>query len=78
MALKNLSHFTQFNAPQFLSRKELRFISASRWVEKGDTDSEIEKGVKVSLLVYQDNSEYPNEKNNLGEQLLVKVPFSYI
>lgn len=78
MALKNLSHFTQFNAPQFLSRKELRFISASRWVEKGDTDSEIEKGVKVSLLVYQDNSEYPNEKNNLGEQLLVKVPFASI
>ena len=68
MALKNLSHFTAFNASQFLSRKELRFISATRWVEKNDTGSEVEKGVKVSLLIYKDNSEYPNDKTNLGEQ----------
>lgn len=78
MSLKNLSHFTAFNAPQFLSQKELRFISAVRWVERGDTGSEIEKGVKISLLIFQDNSEYPNDKNNLGEQLLVKVPFATI
>ena len=76
MALKNLSHFTAFNAPQFLSRKELRFISATRWVEKTDTGSELEKGVKVSLLIYKDNSEYPNEKTNLGEQIKVKVPLA--
>lgn len=78
MALKNLSHFTAFNAPQFLSRKELRFISATRWVEKTDTGSEVEKGVKVSLLIYKDNSDYPNEKTNLGEQIMVKVPFASI
>ena len=66
MALKNLSHFTAFNAPQFLSRKELRFISATRWIEKTDTSSEVEKGIKVSLLIYKDNSDYPNEKTNLG------------
>lgn len=76
MALKNLSHFTAFNAPQFLSRKELRFISATRWIEKTDTSSEVEKGVKVSLLIYKDNSDYPNEKTNLGEQIMVKVPFA--
>ena len=76
MALKNLSHFTAFNAPQFLSRKELRFISATRWVEKTDTGSELEKGIKVSLLIYKDNSEYPNSKTNLGEQITVKVPFA--
>lgn len=76
MALKNLSHFTAFNAPQFLSRKELRFISATRWVEKTDTGSELEKGVKVSLLIYKDNSEYPNDRTNLGEQITVKVPFA--
>ncbi len=76
MALKNLSHFTAFNAPQFLSRKELRFISATRWVEKTDTGSELEKGVKVSLLIYKDNSEYPNDKTNLGEQITVKVPLA--
>lgn len=78
MALKNLSHFTTFNAPLFLSRKELRFISAIRWIEKTDTGSEVEKGVKVSLLVYKDNSDYPNEKTNLGEQIMVKVPFASI
>lgn len=76
MALKNLSHFTAFNASQFLSRKELRFISATRWVEKNDTGSEVEKGVKVSLLIYKDNSEYPNDKTNLGEQITVKVPLA--
>lgn len=76
MALKNLSHFTAFNAPQFLSRKELRFISATRWVEKTDTASEVEKGVKVSLLIYKDNSEYPNNKTNLGEQITIKVPLA--
>lgn len=76
MALKNLSHFTAFNAPQFLSRKELRFISATRWIEKTDTSSEVEKGIKVSLLIYKDNSDYPNEKTDLGEQITVKVPFA--
>ena len=76
MALKNLSHFTAFNAPQFLSRKELRFISATRWIEKTDTGSEVEKGVKVSLLIYKDKSEYPNKKTNLGEQITVKVPLT--
>lgn len=76
MALKNLSHFTAFNAPQFLSRKELRFISATRWIEKTDMSSEVEKGIKVSLLIYKDNSDYPNEKTNLGEQITVKVPFA--
>lgn len=78
MSLKNLSYFTAFNAPQFLSRKELRFISATRWIEKTDTGSEVEKGVKVSLLIYKDNSDYPNEKTNLGEQIMVKVPFASI
>lgn len=78
MSLKNLNYFTAFNAPQFLSRKELRFISATRWIEKTDTGSEVEKGVKVSLLIYKDNSDYPNEKTNLGEQIMVKVPFASI
>lgn len=78
MALKNLSHFTAFNATQFLLRKELRFISATPWTEKTNTGSEVEKGVKVSLLIYKDNSEYPNDKTNLGEQIIVKVPFASI
>lgn len=76
MTLRNLSHFTAFNASQFLSRKELRFISATHWVEKTDTGSEVEKGVRVSLLIYKDNSEYPNDRTNLGEQITVKVPFA--
>lgn len=76
MPLKNLSHFTTFSTSQFLSRKELRFISATRWVERIDTDSEVEKGVRVSLLIYKDNSEYPNDRTNLGEQITVKVPFA--
>ncbi|PRT67322.1 hypothetical protein [Streptococcus anginosus] len=76
MPLKNLSHFTEFNASLFLAKKELRFISATRWVEKIDKSSEVEKGVKVGLLIFSDDSDYPNEKNNLGEQLVVKVPFA--
>lgn len=76
MSLKNLSHFTAFNAPEFLKRKELRFVSITRWIEKGDSGSEIEKGVKVGLLIFVDDSDYLNEKDNLGEQLVVKVPFA--
>ena len=76
MSLKNLNYFTAFNASHFFSRKDLRFISATRWVEKTDTGSEVEKGVKVSLLIYKDNSEYPNDRTNLGEQITVKVPFA--
>ena len=78
MSLKNLSHFTEFNASQFLSRKEVRFISATRWVEKTEAGTEVEKGVKVSLLIYKDNSEYPNEKTNVGEQIMVKVLFASV
>lgn len=78
MALKNLSHFTAFNAPLFLSKKELRFISATRWTEKTDSGSEVEKGVKVSLLIFSDDSDYSNDKTNLGEQITVKVPFASI
>lgn len=76
MALKNLSHFTAFDSSQFFLKKELRFVSSTRWVEKTDTGSEVEKGVKVSLLIYKDNSEYPNNKTNLGELITVKVPLA--
>ncbi|ANR74811.1 hypothetical protein MK391_08560 [Streptococcus oralis] len=76
MALKNLTHFTEFDASRFLSRKELRFVSAKRWIEKSETGSEIEKGVKVGVLIFSDDSDYPNEKNNIGEQLTVKVPLA--
>ena len=76
MGLKNLTYFTEFNTSLFLSRKELRFVSATRWIEKSETGSETEKGVKVCVLVFADESDYPNEKNNTGEQLTVKVPFA--
>lgn len=76
MALKNLNHFTAFNAPLFLSRKELRFVSASRWVERSDNDVETERGVKVTLLIFTDDTSYPNDKTNIGQQLMVKVPFA--
>ena len=62
MSLKNLSHFTEFNASLFLAQKELRFISATRWIERSETGSEIEKGVKVGVLIFSDESDYPNEK----------------
>ena len=76
MALKNLSYFTEFNASLFFAQKELRFISATMWIEKSETGSEIEKGVKVGVLIFSDDSDYPNEKNNIGEQLTVKVPLA--
>lgn len=62
MALKNLSHFTEFNAQLFLSLKELRYVSSTRWTEKSETGSEIEKGVKVGVIIFSDESDYPNEK----------------
>ena len=77
MALKNLSHFSAFDAHLFLSRKELRFVSATRWVEK-DGEMDLEKGAKVPLLLFSDDSDYPNQKTNLGEQIMVKVPFASI
>lgn len=76
MTLKNLSYFTEFNASLFFAQKELRFISATKWIEKSETGSEIEKGVKVGVLIFSDDSDYPNEKNNIGEQLTVKVPLA--
>ena len=76
MALKNLSHFTAFNAQLFLSHKELRFISATRWIERSETGSEIEKGVKIGVLIFSDESEYPNENKNIGEKLTIQVPFA--
>lgn len=76
MTLKNLSYFTEFNASLFFAQKELRFISATMWIEKSETGSEIEKGVKVGVLIFSDDSDYPNEKNNIGEQLTVKVPLA--
>ena len=76
MALKNLTHFTEFDASRFLSRKKLRYVSSTRWIEKSETGSEIEKGVKVGVLIFSDDSDYPNEKNNIGEQLTVKVPLA--
>lgn len=76
MALKNLTHFTEFNASLFFAQKELRFISATKWIEKSETGSEIEKGVKVGVLIFSDESEYPNENKNIGEKLTIKVPFA--
>ena len=70
MSLKNLSHFTEFNASLFLAQKELRFISAARWIEKSETGSETEKGVKVGVLIFSDDSDYPNEKKILGSNSL--------
>lgn len=76
MTLKNLSYFSEFNSSLFFAQKELRFISATMWIEKSETGSEIEKGVKVGVLIFSDDSDYPNEKNNIGEQLTVKVPLA--
>ncbi|WP_029171755.1 hypothetical protein [Streptococcus suis] len=78
MPLKNLSHFTEFNVSQFLSHKELRFIYATSWIEKNNVGAEIEKGVKVGVLIFADDSEYPNDKTNIGEQLIIKVPFAKV
>lgn len=51
MPLKNLSHFTEFNAQLFLSLKELRYkVDRKKW------------------------DWFRNEKNNIGEQLTVKIP----
>ncbi|WP_239683404.1 hypothetical protein [Streptococcus oralis] len=30
----------------------------------------------MGVLIFSDDSDYPNEKNNIGEQLTVKVPLA--
>lgn len=30
----------------------------------------------MGVLIFSDESDYPNEKNNIGEQLTVKVPLA--
>ena len=32
----------------------------------------------MGLLIFSDDSDYPNEKTNIGEQLTVKVPYGAI
>uniref|UniRef100_UPI003F69147A hypothetical protein n=1 Tax=Streptococcus pluranimalium TaxID=82348 RepID=UPI003F69147A len=78
MPLNNLSHFTEFNASKFFLDKKLRFVSAIPWLEKTDSGSEVQKGVKVGVLIFDDNSDYPNKKTNIGEKLIVKVPFASV
>lgn len=65
MALKNLRQFLDFNQQEFFKNKKLSFLNC---VELQDA-----KGVKITLLILDDNTNYINEKNNLGEQVTVKV-----
>lgn len=63
--MNNLRHFLSFKHQEFLEKKKLFFLAAKP-TNNGN-------GVKVSLLILEDKTSYQNEKNNLGEQLLVTV-----
>ncbi|GAB6683396.1 hypothetical protein [Streptococcus uberis] len=65
MALKNLRQFLDFNQQEFFKNKKLCYLNCIELPEK--------KGVKITLLILEDNTDYTNEKNNLGEQITVKI-----
>lgn len=65
MTLKNLRQFIEFKHDDFFEKKKLYFLSA-RTLQN-------ENGVKVSLLILEDNTTYANNQTNLGEQITVKI-----
>ncbi|KAF1242508.1 hypothetical protein B8V60_06960 [Streptococcus agalactiae] len=63
--MQNLRQFLVFNYNEFLLGKKLFFIGARNLIDN--------KGVKVDLLILEDNTNYSNEKTNLGEKITVTV-----
>ncbi|WP_373760110.1 hypothetical protein [Streptococcus ferus] len=65
MALKNLRSFLQFNSTDFFAKKKLCYLNSKELFD--------EKGIKVTLLILEDDTEYNSLNDNLGEQIYVKV-----
>lgn len=63
--MKNLNQFKDFKHQEFLEKKKLYYLDVKSLSNGG--------GVKVSLLILEDNTIYQNSGNNLGEQLQVTV-----
>ncbi|MCK1157641.1 hypothetical protein [Streptococcus uberis] len=63
--MQNLRQFLEFKYKEFLLKKKLYFLGVRNLIEN--------KGVKVDLLIIEDNTDYKNEKNNLGEKITVTV-----
>lgn len=65
MSLKNLRSFLTFNSSAFFADKKLYYLNCKELQENN--------GVKITLLILEDLTEYKTSNNNLGEQITVKV-----
>lgn len=63
--MNNLRQFLSFKHQEFFEKKRLYFLAIKELATQN--------GVKVSLLILEDGTDYKNEKNNLGEQIHVTV-----
>ena len=67
--MKALKNFLNFDTEKFFSQKKLVFVKAAPWDDNGNII-----GSKVTILIADDKTIYPNEGiNNFGEQIVVKV-----
>ena len=68
--MKKLNTFVRFDAQAFLRGKKLSFVEG-----RVDTDSDKFNGVRMSLLIKEDNTDYGNGITgaNIYEKLSVKV-----
>lgn len=63
MSLKNLRSFLKFDK-SFFEKKEFVYLNCRLTQDNH---------LKVTLLIVEDNTEYQNEHNNLGEQVVITV-----
>ena len=63
--MNNLRQFLSFKHQEFFEKKRLYFLAVKELATQN--------GVKVSLLILEDGTDYKNEKSNLGEQIHVTV-----
>ena len=63
MTLKNLRSFLKFDK-SFFEKKEFVYLNCRLTQDNH---------LKVTLLIVEDNTEYQNEQNNLGEQVVITV-----
>lgn len=73
--MKNLSQFSMFDLPGFLTGKTLTVTAVGPWV---DFDSKAHMGTKVGVVITEDKTTYPPAKDggvvtNLFERLTIKV-----
>lgn len=65
MPLKQLKSFLKFQSTEFFLEKKLCYLNCKELPDN--------EGVKITLLILEDNTDYNSDNTNLGEQITVKV-----